>query len=162
MHSQIELRVLSLAYAFSKDLLSANSIMTIHILFENPARNNFTTFWKNTQGWLSSEHVWLMTWCLRVRYLVEANFLYVVFSPLAAEAYEKSSWWLWKESCVSTGVRKPGNTCYVDFAREHDICSRRINQSDHEKFLCSIKLLNCFTDRLVMILCHVWQKNKAS
>ena len=35
-----------------------------------------------------------------------------VFSPLtSAEACEKSSLWLWKESCVSTGVRKPGNTC---------------------------------------------------
>ena len=31
-----------------------------------------------------------------------------------------------------------GNCFYVDFAREHDICSRHINQSDHEKFLCSI------------------------
>ena len=27
------------------------------------------------------------------------------------QACEKSSWWLWKEKfCVSTGVRKPGNT----------------------------------------------------
>ena len=34
-----------------------------------------------------------------------------VFSPLAsAEACEKSSRWLWKESCVRTDVRKPGNT----------------------------------------------------
>ena len=30
---------------------------------------------------------------------------------MSAEACEKSSRWLWKESCVSTGVRKPGNTC---------------------------------------------------
>ena len=33
-------------------------------------------------------------------------------SPLtSAEACEKSSQWLWKESCVSTGVRRPGNAC---------------------------------------------------
>ena len=47
-----------------------------------------------------------------VRSPVEATFLSGVFSPLtSAEVCEKSSWWLWKESCVSTGVRKPGNTC---------------------------------------------------
>ena len=34
-----------------------------------------------------------------------------VFSPLTSEVCEKSSRWLWKESCLSTGVRKPGNTC---------------------------------------------------
>ena len=28
----------------------------------------------------------------------------------SAEVCEKSSRWLWKKSCVSTGVRKPGNT----------------------------------------------------
>ena len=35
-----------------------------------------------------------------------------VFSPLtSAEACDKSSRWLWeKKSCVSTGLRKPGNT----------------------------------------------------
>ena len=38
-----------------------------------------------------------------------------LFSPLTyAEACEKSSWWLWKESCDSTGVRKPGNTCVTN------------------------------------------------
>ena len=47
----------------------------------------------------------------RVRSPVEATSLSGVFSPLtSAEACEKSSRWLWKESCVSTGVRKPGNT----------------------------------------------------
>ena len=30
---------------------------------------------------------------------------------MSAETCEKISPWLWKESCVSTGVRKPGNTC---------------------------------------------------
>ena len=29
----------------------------------------------------------------------------------SAEACKKGSRWLWKESCVSTGVRKPGNAC---------------------------------------------------
>ena len=43
---------------------------------------------------------------------VEAKFLSGIFPPLiSAEACEKSSWWLWKEICVSTGVRKPENTC---------------------------------------------------
>ena len=42
---------------------------------------------------------------------VVANFFSSVFSPLTStEACEKSSRWLWKESCVSTGVRKPENT----------------------------------------------------
>ena len=49
-------------------------------------------------GWLSGEHVGLMTWWLRVRSPVEATFLSGVFSPLtSAEASEKSSRWLWKE-----------------------------------------------------------------
>ena len=40
-----------------------------------------------------------------------SNFLSGVFSPLtSAEAYEKSSRWLWKESGLSIGVRKPENT----------------------------------------------------
>ena len=39
------------------------------------------------------------------------TFFFRVFSPLtSAEACEKSSRWLWKESCVSTGVKKPENT----------------------------------------------------
>ena len=43
---------------------------------------------------------------------VKANFLSGLLLPLTcAEACEKSSRWLWKESCVSIGVRKPGNTC---------------------------------------------------
>ena len=29
----------------------------------------------------------------------------------SSEACEKSSPWLWKDICVSTGVRKPGNIC---------------------------------------------------
>ena len=32
-------------------------------------------------GWLSGESVWLMTWWLWVRYLVEVNFLSGIFSP---------------------------------------------------------------------------------
>ena len=54
-----------------------------------------------------------------VPFPVEANFLSGVFSPLtSAEACEKSSPWLWKENCVSTGVRKPGNICVTD---HHDM-----------------------------------------
>ena len=63
-------------------------------------------------GWLSGERVGLVTRWLRVRDPVEANFLSGVFSlPTSAVACEKSSLWLWKESSVVTGVRKPGNTC---------------------------------------------------
>ena len=66
---------------------------------------------KSLAQWLSGEHVKLMTWWLWVRSPVEANFLSGVISPLiSAEAFEKSSQWLWKEkwyhggwwrSCVS-------------------------------------------------------------
>ena len=63
-------------------------------------------------GWLSGEHVGLMTWWLRVLDPVAAKILSGVFSPLtSAEACEKSSQWLWKEICVSTGVRNLGNMC---------------------------------------------------
>ena len=40
-------------------------------------------------------------------WLRQTFFLAQTFS---AEACEKSSRWLWKESCVNTVVRKPGNT----------------------------------------------------
>ena len=36
----------------------------------------------------------------------------------SAEGFEKSSRWLWKEICVSTGVQKPGNRCVTD---RHDM-----------------------------------------
>ena len=36
--------------------------------------------------------------------------VYFCLSPLQKHV-RKSSLWLWKESCFSTGVRKPGNTC---------------------------------------------------
>ena len=64
-------------------------------------------------GWLIGKRVRLMTWWLWVWDLVEVKFLSDVLSSLnSAGACEKSSWWLWKESCVrtSTGVTKPGNT----------------------------------------------------
>ena len=41
---------------------------------------------------------------------VEVTFLSDVFSPFSEEACEKSSRDFGKRSCVSTGVRKPGNT----------------------------------------------------
>ena len=63
-------------------------------------------------GWLSGKRVGLMTWRLWVQYPVEVNILSSNFSPLtSAKACEKSSWWLWKKSCVNTGMRKPGKTC---------------------------------------------------
>ena len=49
--------------------------------------------------------------------LIEAKFISGVFLPLtSAEASEKSGQWLWKEICISTGVRKPGNTCATTLA----------------------------------------------
>ena len=53
-----------------------------------------------------------LTWLRRSLYTdtVEAKFLSGVFSPLtSAEACEKRSRWIWTESCVSAGVKKPGN-----------------------------------------------------
>ena len=35
----------------------------------------------------------------------------MIRSLTSAEASDKSCWWLRKDSCVSHGVRKPGNTC---------------------------------------------------
>ena len=53
-----------------------------------------------------------MTWWLWVSSPAQTNIFSSIFSALtSAEACEKSSRWLWKESCVSTGVRKPRNTC---------------------------------------------------
>ena len=72
-------------------------------------------FFHDCPRWLSGEHVGVVTWWLWVRDPDEANFLSGVFSPLtSAEACEKRIWWLLKESCVSTGVRKSGNTCVTD------------------------------------------------
>ena len=70
---------------------------------------------KDPPGRLSGERVGLTTWLLLVRSPVEATFLSGVFSPRnSAEACEKSSRWLWKESCVSFGMGKPGNICVTD------------------------------------------------
>ena len=47
-----------------------------------------------------------MTWWLCVRDPVEAKFLSGVFLPFtSAEAYEKSSWWLWKEICKNLDTK---------------------------------------------------------
>ena len=54
-------------------------------------------------GWLSDERVGLMTWWLWVRSPVEANFLHKHVGKVLGGFGIKS--------CVSTGVRKPGNTC---------------------------------------------------
>ena len=60
-----------------------------------------------------------MTWWLRVRSPVEATFLAGVFSLfISAEACGKVVGGFGKKSCVSTGVRKPGNTCVTD---RHDM-----------------------------------------
>ena len=77
----------------------------------NQLFNGYSSQIQAPPGWLSGERVGLTTWWLRVRSPVEATFPSGVFSPLtSAEACEKSSRWLWKEICVSTGVRKPDNT----------------------------------------------------
>ena len=82
---------------------------------------SFSLWFLCLPGWLSGERVWLTTWWLWVWYPVEANSLSGIFLPLiSAEACEKSCQWLWKESCVSTGMRKPGNT-YMCFTDCHDM-----------------------------------------
>ena len=70
--------------------------------------------------WLSSEHVGPMTWWLRVRSLVEANFLSGVFLPLtSAKACEKSSQWLWKEKLCQYWCQKARkHMCVTD---HHDM-----------------------------------------
>ena len=91
-------------------------------------------------GWLG---VGLLTWWLWVRDLVEAKFLSSVFSPLtSAEACEKSIWWLWKEICVATGVRKPGNTCVADC---HDMTLAvkvALNRNTTNSFIETSELIN--------------------
>ena len=65
-------------------------------------------------GWYSGERVGLMTWWLWVRSSVKATFFsaYFRFSPLqkhvrkVVDGFGKK-----KKSCISTGVRKPGDTC---------------------------------------------------
>ena len=44
---------------------------------------------------------------LQVRYPVAEGFLFHDFSLLTSDACEKKYQWLWKENCVSIGVRKP-------------------------------------------------------
>ena len=81
------------------------SQVAIHLMWNLLAGARFS--WK-IQEWLQF-HTKGMKW---VRSPVEANFLSGVFSPLtSAEACEEYSRWLWKESCISTGLRKPENTC---------------------------------------------------
>ena len=77
------------------------------VRIHQPFPGTFSLFFSR---WLGGEHVGLVTWWLYVQDRVEANFLSGLFSALTtAEACERSSQWLWKETCVSTGVRKPGN-----------------------------------------------------
>ena len=50
--------------------------------------------------------------CWTHNQVVESKIISGVFPLLnSAEACEKTSRWLWKEICVSTGLRKPGNAC---------------------------------------------------
>ena len=71
-------------------------------------------------GWLSGERVGLMTWWFKFDTRLRQT-LFGEFSPLtSAETCEKSNRWLWKESCVSAGVRKPGNT-WVCVTDRHDM-----------------------------------------
>ena len=52
----------------------------------------------------------------QVQYPFLANFFPVIFPPLTSDACEKSSQWLWIESCVSTDLRQPkeAHTCVTD------------------------------------------------
>ena len=68
-------------------------------------------------GWLSGEHVGLMSWWLWVRSLVEATFLSGVFPPLtSAEACEKSSQWLLKRKVVLVLVWESQETQWYDLS----------------------------------------------
>ena len=81
-------------------------IIDIFIIF-HPVLNMYFT----PPGWLSDELVRLMTWWLWVRSPDEATFLCGVFWPLtSAEHVRKVVGGFVKKSCVSTGVRKPGNS----------------------------------------------------
>ena len=65
-------------------------------------------------GWLSGEHVGLMTRWMRVPQLRQTFFpAYFRFSALQKHV-KKVVDGFGKKSCVSAGVRKPGNTCFTD------------------------------------------------
>ena len=89
-----------------------------NIGYSGPNHGDSIQYFCSRTRWFSVDRVGLMTWWLWVRDPVEAKFLSGVFSPLtSAEACEKTSRWVCgKEICVSTGVRKPGNTymCVTD------------------------------------------------
>ena len=67
-------------------------------------------------------------WSFFVNIKLKIKFPEWTLSFTSVNACEKSSQWLWKESCVSTGVRKPGNTCasltaiWLELLTLHLIC----------------------------------------
>ena len=61
-------------------------------------------------GWLSGEHVGLMTWWLRVPSLVKATFFLVYFRLSPLQKHVRKVVGGFAKRSVSTGVRKPGNT----------------------------------------------------
>ena len=123
----------------------------INLIYNFSALLILTSFSTCLTSMASGEHVGLMTWWLWVWYAVEVNFLYSVFSPLtSAEACEKSSRWLWKESCVSTVVRKPGSTCVSPTTMilavkvAHNTNTSRTNHSLHGVTQISVHII-CHT-----------------
>ena len=83
---------------------------------------------------LSSTHGW-------------GNFLSGIFLLLTSgAACEKTSRWLWKESCFSTGVKKPGNMCVTDC---HDMTSAHYPLPNFVLFQ---------TERVCRWQFHIWKK----
>ena len=75
----------------------------------------------------------------------------------------KNSWWLRKESCVSTGVRKPGNMCVTN---HHDMTFINPNRTlPNNKILDSTKL-KAFADnkievvQMMISVCEQWWDRK--
>ena len=60
--------------------------------------------------------------CSKHMHSASGNYTFGIFSLLtSAEACEKSSWWLWKEICVSTGNWYEKAWKHVCITEHHDI-----------------------------------------
>ena len=94
-----------------------------------------------------------MTWWLWVQSPVEANFLSGVFdlSPLQKHV-RRVVGGFGKKSCVSTGVRKPGNTCAsrtrYDLSCESGVKPHTTNQCTRQKKFRQIQI-EAFTNNIL-------------
>ena len=72
-------------------------------------------------GWLSGERVGFMTWWLRVRSPLRRLFFPANFRLLPLQKHvRKVVGGFGKKSCISTGVRKPGNII-ICVTKRHDM-----------------------------------------